>query len=460
MMMTLNDLINETITSSTVTSETRSATLLSILRKNHFWPALQMKRFFDKSGLVLLHNTYKRVDVDHFKDLYNECRSVVLDLDAAEGNNVIVNLTHSIPDRMTVEQYRQIKEDSDLCETAYEGTVVSVYHHNGKWYFGTTSCPNIDSSRFFHPTKTHGQMFDDVLQKMFPAVESDALRNEFTTHLDVNKAYAFVLVHHQNKHVVDYSAHFESAEYAELFHISSRDRINNEEVTLEDDALKSLGIKYSEKFDSPNDAISALNCGNLAMYGIIVKTHDNRLYKVSSDDVIRKEEFDLGNPNVWVNMLSVYVQTKPHFHVNDYIREYAPDLKFPVDHNGRDLAPTYIIHTAVCTMRDIIFHHYMLTTVYNPQVKRFRMNKEVDASLPPIMRFHLAQLRHLQVNDHSHGFLTPRAIYNYICHHQTLKNIRNLINFFATESDNFNMSANQAQCFKVLSDQLLMNATA
>lgn len=445
-MMSLNNLIHETIASAK-DGVSRADTLLALLRKNHFWPALQMKKFFDKSGLVLLHNTYKRVDVDHFKELYDECRSVVLDLDAPEGSNIVLSLAHSIPERLTIPQYSTLMQDTDVCELAYEGTVVSVYHHAGTWHMGTTSCPSVDASRYFHPTKTHGQMVDEVLAKMFPEVPADTVRNEFSSKLDPRKSYAFVLVHHENKHVMDYTTQFGES-YGELIHISTRDRETLTEESLDDKPLSEIGIKYAVKYDSPSEAI-----GVTGVYGLVVKTQNGKMYKVSSDDILKREERDLGNPNKWINMLSVYMQTKPDYHINDYIREFAPDLQNPTNESGRELAPTYLIHTVICTMRDILYNWYVRTTAYNPTLVRFRMNKDVDAMLPPMMRFHLAQLRNLQVKDHVHAFLTPRAVYHYLCHHQTMKNIRGLINFMAT-TPGHNMTYNQAECFAIL-NQLL-----
>lgn len=450
MISSLEQLIHETIVASGDSDAPRSDALLAILRKNHFWPALQMKKFFDRSGLVLLHNTYKRVDVDHFRSLYDQCRSVVLDLDAPEGKNIVVTLAHSIPERMTVDQYMTKMCDQDTYEMAYEGTVVYVYEHGGKWYFGTSSCPSVDSSRFFHPTKTHGEMLNEVLCKLLGVDDADAVRDTFVSNLDVNKAYAFVLVHHQNKHVVDYTAEF-GENYAELVHIASRDRSTLEEDDITAQPFADVGVKYATRFAGIDEALDHIKADNV--YGMIVKANDGVMYKVSSENIVQFEECNLGNPNKWVNMLSVYLQSKPHYHINDYIRAYAPDLEYPKDENGRELAPTYIIHTVVCTMRDILYDWYVRTTVYNPNIGRFRMNKQLDASLPPILRFHLAQLRHLQVNDHAHAFINMRTVYHYLCHHQTLKNVRSLIQFFATTGEH-NMTYNQAQCFVVLNQML------
>lgn len=464
----LRELLHEVL-STPCEDGKQSDVLLAVLRKHHFWPALQMKKFFDRSGLVLLHNTYKRTDVDSFRDLYEECRSVVLDLSAPEGNNIVVTLSHSIPERLTSQQYAAIAEDDDMCHESFEGTMISVYEHKGRWHFGTSSCPSVDSSRYFHPTKTHGSMLDDALAKLFPIdtithedednvraaarERSRALRDAFTSHLDVKKTYSMLLVHHENRHVMNYSDLFNNPEYAEIYHITSRDR-----TTLEEDSVSatkpfvSIGLKYARAFNTPNEALDALK-ENDKLYGIIINKKDGKVLKVSNETIVQREECDLGNPNRWHNMLWVYMQNKPHYHIDDWIRQYAPDITYPKDSSGKDLAPTYIIHTVICTMRDILYNHYIATTSYNPVVKRFKMNKQVDNSYPPMLRFHLAQLRHLQVDSHTHSLITPKAIYHYICHHQTLKNIRNLIHYFAANGGH-QMTYRQAECFGVL-DQLL-----
>lgn len=444
--------------------------LLATIRKYHYWPALQMKKFYDRSGLVLLHNTYKRTDVDSFRELYEECRSVVLDLSAPEGENIVVTLAHSIPERMTNQQYQSIMSDSDKCFTSYEGTMITIYEHKGRWYFGTSSCPSVDSSRYFHPTKTHGAMLDEALARLLPDAipeineetnsrvaakeKSRALRDAFTSHLDVKKTYSMLLVHHENRHVMDYSDEFKNPEYAVLLHVSTRDRTSLVEDDISTKPLSEIGVLYAKDYASPSEALADLDKTDTKIYGIIVARGDGKqLIKVSNSGIVEREECDLGNPNKWQNMLWVYMQNKPHYHIDDYVRQYVPDLVYPKDSVGRDIAPTYIIHTVICTMRDILYNMYVATTSYNPVIKRFKMNKELDNSYSPILRFHLAQLRHLQVESHTHALMTPKAVYHYICHHQTLKNIRSLIHFFAVNGGH-QMTYRQAECFGVL-DQLL-----
>lgn len=432
----------KTLTALLAEAGTSADTLLATLRKYHYWPALQMKKFFNKSGLVLLHNTYKRTDVSAFQELYDECRSVVLDLTAPEGENVVVSLGYSIPERLTIDEYKERKVDTDVCEVGYEGTVVYVYEHKGTWYFGTSGCPTVDSSRYYHPTKTHGEMFNEAIL--------DGDRAAFTAGLDPAKTYSFVIVHHQNRHVMDYITEF-GPEYSELIHIGTRDR----KTLCDEDPCGIEGVKYARKFSSADDAIAALEAEDSNMYCLIVKTAEGKTYKVSVPQIVKREECDLGNPNKWQNMLHVYMQNNRNYHISNYIAEYAPDLEIPKNSSGRDMAPTYIIHTVVCTMRDILYDLYVRTTTYNPAIGRFRMNKEIDATLPPILRFHLAQLRNLQVTPaNAQAFLTPRVVYQYLCFNQTMKNMRALINFFASNGGH-GMNFRQAECFGILNSLLL-----
>lgn len=446
---------------NSISSEESFSTLL---KTKHYWPALQWKKFYDHSGLILLHNTYKRTDVDSFEGLYNECRSVVLDLNAPPGENIVVTLANPIPERILETQYQSLMLDSDVCNVSYEGTVISVYEYAGKWYFGTSSCPSVDTSRYFHPTKRHGTMLDEVLQEMFPNIileetedeeaqknHKQALRDAFTQLLNPNKAYFFVLVHHENQHIMDYTETF-GANYKKLVHIMTRDKINKQEDALPESAFEpyASSILYAQTFETPASAMEWL-AQNPSSYGIIVKRHDGKLLKISNAQITHREEQDLGNPNPWMNMLWVYIQNKPHYHVNDYIKQYCPNIAYPMDSYGRVLAPVYMIHTVICTIRDCLYQCYRYTTRYYPQYNRWKMNKVLDEQLPKMVRFHLSQLRNIQVTTHMNEFITPHTVYHYICHHQSMSNLIKLIGFFADVRENsFNMSAKTVECFQIL----------
>ena len=435
--MNLKELLTTVQSNIEKTNGNIANALVYTIRKYKFWPALQVKKFYSNPRLVLLHNTYKRIDVEHFQNLYDECRSVVLDLSLPLDNQVIVSFSGNIPERITDNQYETIKKVTDMCDESFEGTIITMYNYDNKWYISTSSCPTIDSSRYRHPTKTHGTMFDEAISKIynvpFPTDKNSsvALRKMFTDDLDISKAYSFILVHYQNSHTVNYTPVY-GPEYAKLVHIITKSICSNIEEDISSKPFCGKGILYTQHFNNPDIALNYIRTTPYT-YGLIVTDETGKRWKVSNETILKHEEYDLGNPNLWYNMVAVYIQNKQHYKIVDYQRDFCPNLEIPKNSQGQELAPTYLIHTVICSMRDILLDAYIQTTTYNTKTKRFWMNKDVDKDFAPIIRFHLAQLRNIQITTHTQNMLTPKTIYHYICHHQTLKNIRLLIKFFATE---------------------------
>ena len=451
--------------------ETYANCLLAVLKKHHLWPSVQIKKFKGRTDIVLLHNTYKRNDVEAFKALYDQCRSVVLDFTLTMNNNVVVTYANSIPDRINYDSYmNSLYNSSDRYYEAYDGTMVTVYNYKGEWYFGTTSCPDANSSKFSHPTKRHGNMLDEILFEYYrqhftpeeietekPSVISSKIRNMFTDNLDPTMAYEFLIVHHDNHHIIDYTPIF-GQDYKVLFHINTKQR----DTLVERDICSSmipnllqLGVRYPLQFPDIQTAWHFLN-ENANCYGIIVKKVVNgqtKLYKISTDRINFREETDPCNPNVWINMLTVYMKNKTDYHVNDYISHYASNIEFPVDNNGKTLDPTYLIHTAISTIKDSLFNLYVTTTTYYPKYNRFKMNKELDKQFPPIIQYHLAQLRNQQVSIYKDRLITPSNVYYYLCQCNNAKNIKTLIQFFALNSIN-EMPPRTAMCFTILNSLL------
>jgi hypothetical protein len=434
----------------------RMAAFAQLLKEKRYWPALQWKKFHDGSGLVLLHNTYKRTDVEAFQDLYDECRSVVLDFEAPLGENVVVSLSNAIPVRMALEDYKTVMRPDDIAQVSYEGTTISVYYHRDQWHFSTASCPSVAASRYAHPTKRHGTMLDETLLAMFPGETEETVRGRLTAVLNPDHAYYFILVHHENTHIMNYGEG-----YKKLVHIQTRDKATMEPVALPFapflEAPFADGIFYSPTFDRPEAAVEWLSQPsdpkNPNTFGYIVKTggEDGKLLKVCRMEMLDREQEDMGHPNPWMNMLWVYIQNRPNYHVNHYIEKYCPDITFPTDQFGRTLAPVYLIHTAICTLRDCLYQSYRYTTKYYPEYNRWKMNKTLDESLPKILRFHLSQLRIIQVGTHQGEYLTPHTVYHYICHHQSMANLLKLIGFFAnTAEDSIHLTPRTAECFRVL----------
>lgn len=467
---TLAELVNETYNEFNIKNgtETYAKCLLNILKKYHYWPSMQIKKYKGNTNLVLLHNTYKRSDTTLFQELYEQCRSVVLDFSVPQGSsNVVVTYANSIPDRITDTEYETTYYDpNDVCYEAFDGTMISVYNYNGEWYFGTTSCPDANSSRFSHPIKKHGNMFDEVLMELYSSYLTDddinnkkniskKLRDIFTTNLNPQLAYEFVLVHQDNSHIIDYVNEL-GINYKAIYHINTKNRLTLTEENIDNNPFQHIGIKYPTKFNNVADAINYIREPNNNSYGIIVKKIINgqvKLYKVSTDRIQFKEDTDPCNPNLWYNIIMVYMKNRNDYKINDYIQYYATNIEYPVDNNGNNIDPTYLVHTTFSTIKDILHNLYVATTTYYPKYKRFKMNKELDKQLPPILQFHLAQLRHQQTSIYLDGIITSHNVYYYLCHCNNIKNIKTLIQFFATNTG-YDLPPRTSMCFTVLNSLL------
>ena len=430
-------------------------TLINILKQKHYWPVIKVKKFKNNNNLCLLHNSYKRDDVSEFQDLYDKCRSVVLDFSKSIGNNVVISISNSIPIRSNITNYTtNIYSEGDLCYTALDGTVVTVYYHNGIWHFGSSSCPDINSSKFSNKDKTHGYMLDEILFDMYknhvnindPNI-SMVLRNLFTSNLSPLYSYDFVIIHYNNIHVIDYT-NILGENYKHLFHINTKNRISLIEENIDNQPLVYLGVKYPIKFASPQEAIAYINSSN-NNYGIIVKKN-NKLYKISDDSILHKEEVNAFNYNKWYNILYIYMLQKPNYNINEFITEFYSDSSdIPNDtYNTIDLIFNII--------KQIIYNLYISTTNYYPKYNRFKVDLNMDKTLNPLLRFHLAQLRHQQTTIYKKKIINENNVFNYLCHSNNIKNIQKLINHFAT-TNSYNLTPDIIGFLTTLSNLLENN---
>ena len=465
----VNELISETYdiyNSIYDDNKTYTNCLIMVLKKYHLWPNIKVKKFKNRSDIVLLHNNYKMGEIYEYRELYEQCRSIVLDFTLSINNNVVVTYANSIPVRINIDNYNNTLYDvNDKYYEAYDGTIITIYYHGGVWHFGTSSCPDANSSKFSHPTKTHGYMFDEVLYKYYeksltdeekintPDIVSKIMRERFVSNLDSNLAYEFVLIHHENIHIIDYTSIL-GVNYKELLHINTKDRNTLVEYDISNNKINNLmdlGIIYPRDFSNIQEAYEYIN-NTPYSYGIIVKKNINnvyKLYKISTDVIRYREETDPCHPNTWMNILIIYMKNKNTYTIKDYINNYVPNIVLPIDNNGKSIDPTYLVHTIISTIKDSLYSYYVSTTTYYPRYGRYKMNKDLDKQFPPIIQYHLAQLRNLQVTTYKQKMITSANVYYYLCQCNDVKNIKTLIQFFASNPIN-EMHPRTSMCFAIM----------
>ena len=77
------------------------------------------------------------------------------------------------------------------------------------------------------------------------------------------------------------------------------------------------------------------------------------------------------------------------------------------------------------------------------------MNKEMDKQFPPIIQYHLAQLRNIQINTYKTKIINMSNVYHYLCQCNDVNNIKTLIQFFASNPIN-DMSPRPSRCFAII----------
>jgi hypothetical protein len=152
----------------------------------------------------------------------------------------------------------------------YEGTVISLFCNKNKWYISTRRC--LDSKESIWTDTNYHDMFIDVLNK------ENITFNDFVEKLNPEYGYYFILIHHKNKHVIDYSQQF-GKEYTKLCLVFVRNKetqieINDYKLDNYENIFKPEKMTMDE-FANENQKLSI----DVNVEGIIIKTiKDNKNY--------------------------------------------------------------------------------------------------------------------------------------------------------------------------------------
>lgn len=201
---------------------------------------------YPDENLILLYNKYNN---ENKAPLELECRSVVINRDnfQIENYSCITPIYNG-----TAMNYLMMNEDKDKeIFNCYEGSLLSLFHFNNNWYFSSRR----NLLKITDDTENpHFKMFCDVIKQ-------DGFNiNTFIEKLDVNLTYHFVLIHHQNKNIINYEKSF-GKDYKKLCFIFAREKGTNKEINSEninclfltDNIFLPKKIQSIENFDEMNN---------------------------------------------------------------------------------------------------------------------------------------------------------------------------------------------------------------
>jgi hypothetical protein len=178
-----------------------------------------LSKDYPKENLILLYNKYSN---ENKAPLELECRSVVINRDnfSIENYSCITPIYNS--NAMNYLMMNQDKEKEIF--NCYEGSLLSLFHFNNNWYFSSRRNLLKVSEKTENP---HFKMFCDVIY------QDDFTIDSFISKLDKNLTYHFVLIHHENKNIINYEKKF-GENYKKLCFIFAREKGTNKEINSED----------------------------------------------------------------------------------------------------------------------------------------------------------------------------------------------------------------------------------
>ena len=197
--------------------------------------------------LVIISNQYTK-NTSLLNDLERECKSIILDKKTLD---VICYTYDDILYNQDAKDYilKNGIENYNIQE-CFEGTLLSFYYYNDKWHISTRSCLDARNS-FWASNKSYYDLFLDVINITF---------DEFTLHLKPENNYYFVLIHYENKNIVDYSNYFNNPEYKEIVHVLTRNRTTHNDIDLNDVSQWNIcpNFKTPKRFNENEDDVKNL----------------------------------------------------------------------------------------------------------------------------------------------------------------------------------------------------------
>lgn len=272
----------------------------------------------ENNELYLISNKFNtnEENLSDEKNILNrELRSLVIAI--KNGIVTIVSYTHETMININYNDFIVQKESmTDLLYVQmYEGTHFAMFYYENRWFYYTRKSI-LDKSYFASKNITFDMLLKDSLSAL--NITRDFLENN----LDKNITHNFIIVHHLNKYVRDYSNVFNNEKYNKLFYIN-----------IFNDLPKHIQIEKIKTF-ATIDEIDVSHPFLVLQYDSVRETY--KYYKITTKNYkqmcIRRNE----TPNIWLGLLKCYIDNDNNNGNSYTVEEYANDfnINLTVDDNN------------------------------------------------------------------------------------------------------------------------------
>ena len=330
-----------------------------------------LSKYYEDKDLLLVYNKF---DINNNNELVNECRSILVDM---KTKSIVYHTGNSPYYNMVGYDFLLQNNNSNMTiYECYEGTMLSVVYHD-KWYVSTRRC--LDSNNSKHDNTNYYNMFSETL---------NGKEEDFFKTLNKDYVYHFVLVHHMNKTIIDYSNKFGN-NYKKLILTNIRKKNTLEEVdvktfNISNNIILPTLFNDIKEFDNINN-----NCDfskNPNIEGIII------LLKKNNKDYIIKLQSSLYQfYKVSGNKSNLY---------KGYIDLYQKDVLKDFFNKNTMYSSNIVINNKTFDVLGCLYCLFKLLsnelyTLYNMLVDNngSSKNPELYKLLPPIYREFIYELR-------------------------------------------------------------------
>lgn len=242
-------------------------------RKDEDGKPIYNVNFKEDDDLALIYYTDSSSESTEASDLSKQiedyCRSYIIEKSSlkpigSQFNRIIYN--EDAKEFLSNKDWRKV-----VVQTCYEGTMLLVFYHNEHWHVSTRRCLNSDESTWIKD-KSYWDMFEEARDGKFELDD-----------LDKDYCYHFILVHHKNRNIVNYSRL--GREYKELFHTLTTEKYTLNEV--EDNLEGKVNKVISENFESYESLLKTLDNintknemhNNITTEGFVLRVYEGEVHK-------------------------------------------------------------------------------------------------------------------------------------------------------------------------------------
>lgn len=359
----------------------------------------------DENLSIIYHDGSDIIDID-IKSCIIEKKT--LKVIASQFNNIIYNAdAFEILDKL--EHFDNVR-----FYECYEGTLLVVFYYNNKWYVTTRRCLESNTSTWVANT-TYYELFNEA--KKFDLDK-----------LDKRYFYHFVLLHHKNKNIIDYS-YLYGEEYKELIHVLTVDINTMIEIEYYIEGCKyplMYNFKNTEEITKKIKEMTEKDVENrrITTEGYIVKLNGFTTMKLQTyiyADIFAKKP---NNPNIHQAFIELYQNDR----LDDFVEFFGFNLQMI----------TKRIHHSFKVLCEEVIKLYYIT--------RNKKNERIYLSLTPSYRkvlydIHGEYIRLKSLNKTGKIHINIHNIYSYFKKLQT----KELINIFY---DRFKLINNNVPIFR------------